>query len=339
MRASFRRIPLLAAATAMVLWLAGCAGAQVTRGEGQTIAQARAEKYDGPKYRIAVGNIIDKTDPLKDQSVGRQVAAINAKRPPDQQIEASGITAGIRDLLVTELFNSGQFIVLEREALRPVLVEQEFAQSARVGDTTRIPLGELEGAELLVVGAVTAFDAGLSGVAIPIPIPLGKDFSNGVGLLSLGYKRGFAAMDIRIVDAATGRIVASTAVEGRNSNYGLELKGVYTGSTGYVPLPGLLNVFSKTPVEAALQKMVIAAIGKIAEQKPSKILTTPLPAATGAPATVHAPAAAASTAVPAATSPAKPVSIPASAPAPVPTHPAPVASPASAPAKPKPASP
>ncbi len=268
---------VLAGAAAVLL---ACTGTQVVKGEGQTIEQARAERYDGPKYRIAVGNIIDKTEPGKDESVAKQIALLNAKRPPDQQLEPAGVMAGIRDMLVTELFNSGQFIVLEREALNSAIVEQEFSQSARVGDSTRIPRGELEGAELLVVGALTAFDAGLSGAAIPIPIPLGRNFSS-FGVMSLSFKRGFAAMDLRIVDAATGRVVASNAVEGRNTSYGLDLKGVYGGGFGYVPLPGVLNVFSKTPVEAALQKMVTAAIGQIAAQKPSKMLpaTTVVPAA------------------------------------------------------------
>ncbi|MDP3295936.1 MAG: CsgG/HfaB family protein [Nevskia sp.] len=273
---SFRIAILLTAVAVAASVLPACTGSKVVRGDGQTIEQARAERYDGPKYRIAVGNIIDKTDPLKEASVARQIAELNAKRPADQQLEASGITAGIRDLLVTELFNSGQFIVLERDALNTAIVEQEFSQSARVGDETRIPRGELEGAELLVVGALTAFDAGLSGAAIPIPIPLAKNFSS-FGVMSLSFKRGFAALDLRIIDAATGRIVASTAVEGRNTSYGLDLQGVYGSGFGYVPLPGVLGAFSKTPVEAALQKMVTAAIGKVAEQKPSKTITTPLP--------------------------------------------------------------
>lgn len=275
---SLRLAILLTAIAAAAGLLAACTGSKVVRGDGQTIEQARAERSDGPKYRIAVGNIIDKTDPLKDASVVKQVIALNAKRPADQQLEASGITAGIHDLLVTELFNSGQFIVLERDALNVAIVEQEFSQSARVGDETRIPRGELEGAELLVVGALTAFDAGLSGAAIPIPIPLGKNFSS-FGVMSLSFKRGFAALDLRIIDTATGRIVASTAVEGRNTSYGFDLQGVYGSGFGYVPLPGVLGAFSKTPVEAALQKMVTAAIGKVAEQKPSKTITTPLPSA------------------------------------------------------------
>jgi curli biogenesis system outer membrane secretion channel CsgG len=255
---------------ASALLAAACTGAKVVRGEGQTIEQARAENALGSKFRIAVGHIVDKTDPSKEQSIPRQLAIVNAKRKPDEQLSGSGITSGIHDLLVTELFNTGQFIVLERDALNDVMVEQEFSASARVGDATRIPSGELEGAELLVIGAITSFDAGLEGAAIPIPVPFGK-FSNGFGIISLSMKRGYVAMDLRIIDTATGRIVASTAVEGRNTSYGANFEGLYSGHTGYLPLPGLLNAFSNTPVEQALQKMVIVAIGTIAAQKPSKL--------------------------------------------------------------------
>ena len=259
----------------MALLLCACTSTTVTRGGGQTIAEAQAEVSNGPKYRIAVGGILDKTDPLTDQSVVKQLGLLNAGRPQDQQMTPDALTQGVRDMLVTELFNTGQFIVLERDALNEVTLEQEFSASARAGDATRIPQGQLEGAELLVVGAITAFDAGAGpgGFALPIPVPLGTNYSNGAAVFSLSFKRGYVAMDLRIIDVATGRIVATTAVEGKNTKYGLSLKGLVGGHFGYIPLPkGLVGYFQNTPVEEALQKMVTAAIGAIAAQKPSKTL-------------------------------------------------------------------
>jgi curli biogenesis system outer membrane secretion channel CsgG len=260
------------AATLCAAALAGCANtATVTSGGGPTIAQAQAEPASGAKYRIAVGSIVDKTDPNAEDSLTRQLAAINAGLPKDRQLGVAAITEGVRDMLVTELFNTGQFIVLERAHLDDALVEQEFAQSARVGDATRIPLGQLEGAELLVVGAITAFDAGTSGLALPIPVPLGS-WRNGVGIFNLSFKRGFVAMNLRVIDVASGRIVAAQTVEGRNTKFGVNLEGLAGGHIGYVPLPkGLLGYFQNTPVEEALQKMVAAAVAKIAEQKPGRL--------------------------------------------------------------------
>ncbi len=111
-------------------------------------------------------------------------------------------------------------------------------------------------------------------------MPLGTNYSNGAALFSLSFKRGYVAMDLRIIDVATGRIVNTTAVEGKNTKYGLSLKGLVGGRFGYVPLPkGLVGYFQNTPVEEALQKMVTAAIDTIAAQKPSKILPAEVPAA------------------------------------------------------------
>lgn len=268
MRAGIRAL----ACAALGLLLAACTGTTVSRGAGQTIAQAQGEAANGPKYRIAVGGIIDKTDPASDKSVLKQLVLLNAGRPAEQQMTPTALTQGVRDMLVTELFNTGQFIVLERDALDEITLEQEFAASARAGDATRIPQGQLEGAELLVVGAITAFDAGAGpeGFAIPIPVPLGS-YNNGAAVFNLSFKRGYVAMDLRIVDVATGRIVNATAVEGRNTKYGINLSGLAGGRFGYVPLPrGLVGYFQNTPVQEALQKMVAAAIETVAAQKPVK---------------------------------------------------------------------
>jgi curli biogenesis system outer membrane secretion channel CsgG len=266
------RLRIRALACAALALLAACTGTTVSRGAGQTIAQAQNEAANGPKYRIAVGGIIDKTDPLAEQSMMKQLVLLNAGRPAEQQMTPSALTQGVRDMLVTELFNSGQFIVLERDALDEVTLEQEFSASARAGDATRIPHGQLEGAELLVVGAITAFDAGAGpeGFAIPIPVPLGS-YRNGAAVFNLSFKRGYVAMDLRIVDVATGRVVNATAVEGRNTKYGISLGGLAGGRFGYVPLPkGLVGYFENTPVQEALQKMVGAAIETVAAQKPVK---------------------------------------------------------------------
>lgn len=236
--------------------------AQVTRGEGASIATAQTVQA---LPRIAVGGIIDKTDPVTDKSLTHQLVLINGRRVPQQQeMNVSSVTLGIRDMLTTELFGSGKFIVLEREALKDVLVEQEFSQSRGADAKTSIPLGQLEGAQLLVLGAITAFDAGLDGGALPIPIPLSRN--GDFGVLQVSGKRGYVAMDLRVIEVKTGRVLSSTAVEGRNWRFGLDLTGFFHVGHGSIALPGLLRYFNNTPVEAALQKMVTAAVERISEQ-------------------------------------------------------------------------
>lgn len=282
MHASRRRALRLIAAALQVLaafWLLGCTSTpEVTRGGGEGITQSRNEDANGTKFRIAVGEIIDKSGSQPTQSLSKQIGLINATHDKSTQVTSASVTEGIRDMIVTELFGSGQFIVLDRQDLTSAMVEQDFSQSERVGDATRVPLGKLEGADLLVVGALTAFDAGSDGGAIPIPIPLGRDAQYGWGALNIGYKRGFTAMDIRVVDVATGRVLASTSVEGKNTSWGLDFTGLFNVGGNSVKLPGLLSYFSNTPVEEALQKMVTAAIGTITAQRPTRAVISPVSA-------------------------------------------------------------
>lgn len=255
---------LRAAAGAAVLVLLGaCAsGSVVTRGGGSSLEAAQSDPALGGRYRVVVAAIIDKTEEGKEQSFTRQLDVMNKDRREGELVTREAILGGIRDMLVTELFVQDRFIVLERAGLDAVVAEQEFSASVRAGDATRIPAKHLEGAELVVLGAVTSFDAGVGGGALPIPVPLGDrgDF----GVMHLRFKKGYVAMDLRVVDARTGRVLSSVAVNGTNTRFGMDFNVHLTGKHHRVKLPGVLTYFKNTPVEEALQKMVTAAVGHIA---------------------------------------------------------------------------
>lgn len=257
---------LRAATTAAVLLaLAGCGstGAVVSRGGGESLEAALSDAALGGRYRVVVAAVIDKTNPAKEQSFERQLPPLNQDRAEEELITREAILGGIRDMLVTELFVQDRFIVLEREDLDAVIAEQEFSASAQAGDATRIPAKQLEGAELIVLGAVTAFDAGVGGGALPIPIPIGKD---DFGVMHLRFKKGYIAMDLRVVDARSGRVLSSVAVNGTNRRFGMDFNVTLTGKHHYVKLPKVLTYFANTPVEQALQEMVTAAVGHIAQR-------------------------------------------------------------------------
>jgi curli biogenesis system outer membrane secretion channel CsgG len=251
--------PLLAVALAL-LALGGCSSsAVVARGGGVTLEEALAEPAEG-KYRIAVAPVIDKTGDRR-RSIPRQLDLLNVDRGELERIRPEAVTSGVRDMLVTELFQTKRFIVLDREALDQIVVEQEFQQSARVGDATRVPLGELEGAELLVLAAITSFDAGTERKTLMIPFVFDQD---DVGVLDLGYAKGQVVMDLRVVDVRTGRVVSSVAVRGRNELVDVSLDVELHNGSFEIPLPNALRMFKNTPVEKALQEMVIAAVSHIA---------------------------------------------------------------------------
>jgi len=254
-----------------VLVLAGCATtAEVTKGGGATIGAAQAEKYDGPKARITVGAIVDKTGAAdKKGSLRYQLDVLRRHSSSPESFQSENVVGGIRDLVTTALFQSNRFIVLERETISDALVEQEFSASGKVGETSRIPIGQVEGAELLVVGALTGFDAGAAGggggFPVPIPINRGRD----VMVLDVEIRKSHVAMDLRVIDVRTGRIVSTVAVEGSARKFGAGLSGfARTRHGGMVRIPTLLRGFANTPVEKAISEMVDAAVTHVVEKTP-----------------------------------------------------------------------
>ena len=265
LRASFRVSLMLA-----LVMLAGCATtADVTKGEGTSIGEAQAEAYNGPKARITVGAIVDKTGAAnKKTSLDYQMGLLRRRSGSSESFSSAGLVSGVRDLITTALFQSKRFIVLERENIGDALVEQEFSASGKVGEASRIPLGQVEGAELLVVGALTGFDAGAAGGGgFPIPIPIGRggDFM----VLDVEFRKSHVAMDLRVIDVRTGRIVSTVAVEGSARKFGAGLSGfAHTRYGGHVRVPTLLRGFANTPVEKAISEMVDAAVTHVVEKTP-----------------------------------------------------------------------
>jgi curli biogenesis system outer membrane secretion channel CsgG len=208
--------------------------AQVTSGPGPGIAEAQAVPYNGPKARITVSKFVDKS----------------AKG-------YGGIGEGMTDMLTTALFNTNRFIVLERGELGEVLREQDLASSGRVKKGTEAPTGEIEGAELLLVGAITEFEPNATGFGGGLAIP-------GFGA-GLGVKTAHIAVDIRIIDAKTSRILSAQTVEGKAQDI---------GGLGAIAIGGPLAVgfggFAKTPMEKAIRVCLKTAVDYIAYQTPAQ---------------------------------------------------------------------
>ncbi|MFP3927641.1 MAG: CsgG/HfaB family protein [Desulfobacteraceae bacterium] len=218
--------------------------AQVQSTSGPDIGTARAESYHGPKAAIAVADFEDKT-------VGRGQYRAEYGR-------------GLQDMLVTALFNTNRFIVLEREKLQAVMTEQDMGASGRFRKDTAAPIGELEGAQLLVAAAVTGFDPGQAGGGGEVSGSGGFLRKTQLGSLFGGYQRAHLALDLRIIDTATGRILAATNVQGKAHSY--DLGGSLLGSSA----GGGLSTFAKTPMEQAIRKAINEAVNFVASQTPAQ---------------------------------------------------------------------
>lgn len=223
----------------MMFALTNCAPtATVTKGTAApTMSQAQSAPPTGAQKRVAVMKFSDKT------AKGWR-----------------GVGEGMSEMLASALFESGRFIVLERQAVRDVIQEQDLGASGRVKKETAAPIGEIEGAEILIYGAVTEFEPDQAGIGGGTYIPGLK-----TGVIG-GVKRSHVAIDLRIVDAKTSRIVATTTVTGKATDVGAGI-GTQIGG-GKTRMPVALGGWSKTPMEQAIRACIDQAVNFISSKAP-----------------------------------------------------------------------
>ena len=211
------------AVVAIVLVAAGCSDtAAVTRPTGgPTIAKAQRLPDKGPQYRIAVADFANSAA---------------------QQAE---LGKGMADMLADALFNTGRFIVLERERLPEVTGEQDLARGKRFNPATAPPLGQLEGAQLLIRGTITAFEPACQGGS----------------LIIVSARQACLSLNLRIVDVATGRVVSAVTVDATSADSRVGI--LFAGGD----LPVGLGAYRKTPMEQALRNAIETAVNTIASTK------------------------------------------------------------------------
>lgn len=120
-----------------------------------------------------------------------------------------GIGRVLTNILTNELAARPGFTVVERRRLQAILEEQDLGASGRLrpGDGARI--GELTGAQYLVMGTVTAFEEGVEKNSA-------RGFFGGVGG-SRDSSTAYLAIDLRLVDTSTGEIAQARTIEGRTT--------------------------------------------------------------------------------------------------------------------------
>jgi len=256
-----------------MIFVWSCGGNQATKVEtaGPTVQQVVT--YHGPKARIAVASFKCKAAWCQAQKLIHQQqkrgrwSGLFGKlivRKTDEIAEtAKGIGTGMSDMLTTALFRSGRFIVLERgEGLKSLKEEIDLSQTQYVNQSQAIKPGLLEGADILVIGAITEFEpaeGNVKGMAIPGFVPY-------VGGLSFQKKTAHVAADIRLVDVRTGRIISAIKTEGKTSDWGVS--GIGLAFTRNLPLAAGLSYFKNTPMEKAIRVMVDQTVNEIAKQIP-----------------------------------------------------------------------
>lgn len=173
---------------------------------------------------------------------------------------------GLREMLVTALLNSSRFSVLERQALSAVMQEQELAASGAAQQGTGPQRGKIKTADLIVTAAVTEFEPEASGGSAGIGG--GGGIGSGIlgGLLGASMNKAHMALDIRIVDASTSEVLASTRVQGQANDIAGGIMGGFMGSWG---LGAGLSGYANTPMEKAIRICIIEAVRYISQTIPA----------------------------------------------------------------------
>lgn len=165
---------------------------------------------------------------------------------------AATIGDGMADQLTDALMQSGKFIVMERQNIKDVIKEEDFANSGRVAKAKSAETGKLVAAQILVQGTITEFDNNSSGSQSGV----------GVAGFRIGNKKDEAhiGLIIRLIDTTTGEVLASQRVEGKAKSGGLSL-GVNTGGAQFGT-----SGFDKTPMGKAVQMAIDDAVNQISEK-------------------------------------------------------------------------
>lgn len=169
---------------------------------------------------------------------------------------------GLAVMLVNALLKDGRFDVVERAALGEVQTEQALGRTGATTASTAAPTGQMIGASVLIVGTVTKFIPNAAGGSLSVG-GIGSSNSNSL-LGNIGSTAGVSdttaevEINIRLVDTASGRIIASDTATGSASSTGVNAN-IYTSTGMNVGGQAFLN----TPLGKAAQDAIEDAVKKI----------------------------------------------------------------------------
>jgi curli biogenesis system outer membrane secretion channel CsgG len=164
---------------------------------------ANTATWQGPKLRLMVADL--NSSALKNPPPPGPSGTTYIPPPTE-------FSRGITEMLTTALVKSDRFVVLERAAMDKVTAEQDLAAGGRANIDTGAKAGKIIGAQAIITGDITEFSYSQSGY--------GATLSGFHGLGSKLSKQKVTArvvIDLRIVDAVTGQVIAAERAEGKAS--------------------------------------------------------------------------------------------------------------------------
>ncbi|MFH2013270.1 MAG: CsgG/HfaB family protein [Pseudomonadota bacterium] len=199
----------------LFLFTFGCAGMPtMTKAPSpETPVEKEAPKIvsKGPKKRVGIVDFVNKTTYGK----GR-------------------LGSSASDILTTELFKTGAFIVIERAQLQKILGEQALGQSGAINPATVAEAGKILGLNAMVTGSISQFGVKTEG----------KDY----GVYKQKVQKAECTVDVRVVDTTTGQILFADSGSGIfekkiSEVLGLGQRGGYDETMGQNALRAAITKF------------------------------------------------------------------------------------------------
>ena len=252
--------------SSLALWLGSCASVEPTAKVDNSLEQELGP-YTGPKASIAVSKFSWKADGAgggtkKSKKISFFGQAIEYQESEEHKDEANAL----QDMLTTALVQSKRYKVMERGEMGVINQEQELGASGAVEEKSAAKRGAIKGADILVVAAVTAWEPGVKNTGGGLGGFLGKRYAILGAAGSVGMKKSYLAIDMRIIDSSTSEVLAATNVQGEAKEFKM---GVFGGGLlGGVPLGGGLSSYAKTPFEKAIRVCIKEAVKYIVANTP-----------------------------------------------------------------------
>jgi curli biogenesis system outer membrane secretion channel CsgG len=160
---------------------------------------------------------------------------------------------GVADELVTALFDTGKFRLIEREQIQRVLAEQRMGDSGRSDPRTAARLGKILGVQVLILGKISEFSNDSTEASI-----------NTHGGFGIGIRANTArvTLDARMVDTTSAEILATASGHGEKKQTSLGLR------VDFNRIDFGSNEFRKTNLGVALKDAVANLTEQLAAKAP-----------------------------------------------------------------------
>jgi len=224
-------LSLAPALLAVIVLVSGCAtsgsGTGASPAQQRRVARLRAlaqlPPYYGPKKLVAVMDFQNKSNYKGKMELG----------------------TGMADSLTDAIVRSERFIVVERQQIRDVLKEQDFAQTGRTVEASAPKIGRVLNTQAMIFGSVVDFSET-------------QQQNQGFGYqgisLSFAHAEAKVTIAIRLVDSATGQVLDSEQVHGKAEKNAMGI--AYTEKDFNFGT----SAFAKTPLGQATQEAIDKAV-------------------------------------------------------------------------------